>query len=164
MDLQANNRVLRPATTSLSAQEQVASRFGARLHEFLQTCPQGCRSFEAVKGSHVYKAGERGDSIFYIRSGLVALLSTAGGDNKYLIDVVGAGDIFGELSLRGSNTRLESAVVLKHAVMIELPLERFLSVLQETSQLEHLVQHLANRLQQQLATINDLLASRPERL
>ncbi len=44
MDLQANNRVLRPATTSLSAQEQVASRFGARLHEFFQTCPQGAYS------------------------------------------------------------------------------------------------------------------------
>lgn len=163
MDLEVNNGVLRPATKSQCAQEQVATRFGTRLHELFRTCPQGCRSFEAVKNVHVYKAGDRGDSVFYVRTGLVALLSTGGG-NKYLIDIVGAGAIFGELCLRGSDTRLESAIVLKNAVLIELPVERFIAVLQETSQLEHLVQHLANRLQQQLATISDLLASSPERL
>ena len=78
------------------------------------------------KGTVIVSEGERGGSLFVIRSGRVQVFAGADGDKQVLIDEHGPGDYFGEMSLDG-HTRSASVRALEQSTISVVPREQALA-------------------------------------
>jgi PAS domain S-box-containing protein len=78
----------------------------------------------------LFEEGSLGDTFFVIVSGEVEIQKeSAEGGDKVTLAVRGAGDFFGEMALIQNAPRFASAKTVKESQMLELPKERFLSLL-----------------------------------
>ena len=64
-------------------------------------------------GETVFATGDPGDSMYVIRKGEVEVFFRDDTGHKVVLEVLGPGDFFGELSLLDSGPRTASAVVLR---------------------------------------------------
>jgi CRP/FNR family transcriptional regulator/CRP/FNR family cyclic AMP-dependent transcriptional regulator len=65
----------------------------------LETLRGAVRMRSFGKDSHVFREGDPGSHLYLIKSGQVKILRVAAGGGEIVFAVVGAGEIFGELSL-----------------------------------------------------------------
>ncbi len=83
----------------------------------------------------VFSEGAPADSLFFIESGLVKI-HKRGDDNKEIIlQIVTAGELFGEQALGGEQTRSIAAEVLQEGVIYGIPRDLFVRVCDERPQL-----------------------------
>jgi CRP/FNR family cyclic AMP-dependent transcriptional regulator len=111
---------------------------------------------EFPKNSNVYNAGDRDELVFYVECGLVKTLAVSHSGKECLLEIHGGGECFGELCLAGSE-RLETATVMKPAVLRKLQRETLLRSLRTAGVLEDLVRHLAAKLARQQQIITDFV-------
>ena len=88
---------------------------------FFELLDEGERSILAERldtvkiaaGTTLYKAGDPGDSLYVVRSGVVELFFKNDTGHKIVLETARAGDFFGEVSLMDGGPRTASAVVLE---------------------------------------------------
>ena len=99
-------------------------------------------------GEVVFEKGERGDAMFIVSSGAVALR-----DGDRTLDVVRAPGLFGELALIESQPRALAAVVETDAELVEIPVRTFFVLVNETPYFAQLVMRvMAERLRRASGT------------
>jgi len=100
-------------------------------------------------GENVILEGRHGDFMFVVAEGLLEL--TASGQ---LLDMVRAGDVFGEMSLIDGEPRSATAVVVEDAVLIPIDRPAFLDFVSAHPKFAlYVMRSLANRVQR----MNDVI-------
>ena len=80
------------------------------------------------KDDIIFLEFEKGDKFYMVQSGSVRITKVIK-DVEKLLDVVHAGDFFGEMAILESTTRSASAIANEPTVLLELQKENFQSVL-----------------------------------
>jgi CRP-like cAMP-binding protein len=137
--------------------------FTARIREVLKDKSLGFRPIKVIKHHSLYTSGQRETMVYFIDRGQVKLLLASPEGKECLLAIRSSGDLFGELCLTGQPIRLETAVAMDDAQVIQIPHRAFIACLKNHGMLECLVQYLAVRISEQqeviaaLATVNSEL-------
>ena len=99
-------------------------------------------------GEVVLEKGTRGDSVFILSTGSIALT-----DGERALDTVQAPGLFGEMALIDSAPRALAATVSSDAELVEIPARTFWVLVNETPYFTHLVMRvMAQRLRRASGT------------
>jgi CRP-like cAMP-binding protein len=99
-------------------------------------------------GEVVFEKGTRGDSMFIVSRGSVALT-----DGERTLDTVAAPGLFGEMALIESQPRALTAAAASDAELVEIPVRRFWVLVNETPYFAQLVMRvMADRLRRASGT------------
>lgn len=109
------------------------------------------------KHQNVYLLGDRAESIYFIESGQIKLLTLSPGGKECLLAIHTAGDLFGELCLSESGLRQETATAMEYTMLKRIPCSSFFQHLSQNSLLEGFVHYLATRLGHQQQIIANLI-------
>jgi CRP-like cAMP-binding protein len=83
----------------------------------------------------VYSEGGPSDTLYFLESGLVKIYKRGPDNKEIILQIVGAGDLFGEQALGIEQTRNISAEVLQEGVIYLLPRDLFLRVCEKRPEL-----------------------------
>ena len=83
----------------------------------------------------VYSEGGPSDTLYFLESGLVKIYKRGPDNKEIILQIVGAGDLFGEQALGAEQTRTISAEVLQEGVIYLLPRDLFLRVCEKRPEL-----------------------------
>ncbi len=86
--------------------------------------------FTCHRHSKLFFAEEVSDDIYLIKQGRVKLTRTSESGREMILDILGPGEIFGELSLVGEENRSHSAEALDDTLVCRIALADFESLLQ----------------------------------
>src|SRR5690242_2659048 len=78
------------------------------------------------RGSFVYVPGDAAEQVFLVRSGRVKISKSTPEGKEWILNLVEPGEVFGELSLTGEETRQTSAEAVEDTVLACLRREHFL--------------------------------------
>ena len=95
--------------------------------------------------------------VYFIESGEIKLLMLSPEAKECLLAIHSAGDLFGELCLSGSGSRLETATAMEETILKKIPSSQFLARLSRDSLLEGFVRYLAERIADQQQVIANLV-------
>ena len=88
--------------------------------------------FEKLEaGQLLFKTGEPGDSLYIVRSGEIELHITDTTGQKIVLNIVGSGEMFGELSLLDSGPRSATATALVETELLVLDRDDLLLLFQK---------------------------------
>jgi CRP-like cAMP-binding protein len=82
-------------------------------------------------GSTIFMEGDEPHDVAVIESGDIKVVTSAPNGQELVLDVVGAGDLLGELSALDGSARSATAIALTDCEIVSIPVDRFLSYLQE---------------------------------
>ncbi|GIW92102.1 MAG: hypothetical protein KatS3mg110_0143 [Pirellulaceae bacterium] len=82
----------------------------------------------------VFVAGEAAESVYYVESGFVKIVSPTADGKELILTFVGRGAVFGEEALFGVRKREEFASIVEPAELWVLPSERFRQYLENDAQ------------------------------
>jgi CRP-like cAMP-binding protein len=83
----------------------------------------------------VYAEGGPADTLYFIESGLVKIYKRGPDNKEIILQIVGAGELFGEQALGTEQSRMISAEVLQEGVIYVLPRDLFLRVSEKRPEL-----------------------------
>src|SRR5260370_13406586 len=83
----------------------------------------------------VYSEGGPSDTLYFLESGLVKIYKRGPDNKEIILQIVGAGELFGEQALGTEQTRTISAEVLQEGVIYLLPRDLFLRVCERRPEL-----------------------------
>jgi CRP/FNR family transcriptional regulator, cyclic AMP receptor protein len=89
---------------------------------------------EYVAGTVIFEQGERGDRVYVVRQGSVALK-----DGDRVVETVAAPGLFGELALIQPDPRALTAVADTNVELVEIGMRQFWVLVHETPGFAHLV-------------------------
>ena len=113
----------------------------------------------------VYAQGNRDDALYLVREGLIGIRGPFDKARNCIIEIHGAGEVFGEDCLRGIGERSSTAVALRDAELVRVPLAAINSRLVDYGALMVLVRYMSCCLCRAAeARINLLLTSAEQRL
>ena len=98
-------------------------------------------------GSTIFRAKSPGDALYVVVEGVVKVSLTGDGGQEIILDTLGTGDFFGEMSLLDTEPRSADVVCLSQVVVLVLERTEFLKVLGAEIKLAvHITQSLSQRL------------------
>jgi CRP-like cAMP-binding protein len=83
----------------------------------------------------VYSEGSPADMIFFIDSGLIKTYKRGADNKEIILQIAGAGEIFGEQALGSESSRTMAAEVLQEGVIYVIPRDIFLRVCEKRPEL-----------------------------
>jgi CRP/FNR family transcriptional regulator, cyclic AMP receptor protein len=83
----------------------------------------------------VYSEGSPADMIFFIESGLVKIYKRGQDNKEIILQIIGAGEMFGEQSLGSESSRTMAAEVLQDGVIYVIPRDIFLRLCEKRPEL-----------------------------
>jgi CRP-like cAMP-binding protein len=83
------------------------------------------------KGQTIFVAGDPGSNLCIVSSGLVKLVLASAEGREVALDVLGPGDVFGELALLDGEPRSADAVAVESTQLLLLQRDAFVRVLHE---------------------------------
>lgn len=102
---------------------EIGSRLGPELLARLARASSGA---DYRRRRFIYRRGEQSDALYVIARGRVKICSIDDeGGREAVIDILGAGSLFGESALYGPGTRERSAVAYENARLIRIPVGDF---------------------------------------
>lgn len=114
--------------------------------EFLLSESPGSRVSDDARNAEIYSQGADGNSMYYIRSGRVALSSTSERGKDAIIAILGAGQFFGEACLSGRTQRETSAVAFERSVLFAISKDAMTRMLRDCSHFsDYFIMHLLKR-------------------
>jgi CRP/FNR family transcriptional regulator, cyclic AMP receptor protein len=134
-----------------------AERFKQQLRDSLLNVTLNSRAIKIAKHDHVYTCGDSAEMVYFIESGQIKLLMLSPEGRECLLAIHGAGDIFGELCLSGSGSRLETATAMAETSLKQIPCSSFFERLRSDLLFEGFVQYLAVRIADQQQVIANLV-------
>ncbi len=100
-------------------------------------------------GTMIFHKDQAGDALYIVDSGRVRIFLPAVGGEELTVDIVNAGEVFGELALLDGHARSASAEALEDTVTYTLSREEFQRYLSTAPQVAAaLIELLSNRLRQ----------------
>ena len=113
---------------------------------------------KVTKGHTLFKEGEEGDRLFVVLDGKLKLGKSSPDGRENLQEILGPGEMFGELSLFDPGPRTATATAITDAKLLMLPHEKVLDLitLQPAVSLE-LLRRLAQRLRDSRGEQSDLV-------
>jgi len=88
-----------------------------------------------VAGETVFEEGEAGDAAYYVRAGLVDIVSRGHDGRERLLNHVREGELFGEMALLDQEKRSASAIASESTELMIIPCEQVAVLLQHVPQL-----------------------------
>lgn len=82
------------------------------------------------KDTTFYFAHEQSDSIYLVKEGRVKLTRTSAEGREVILDILGSGEIFGELAVTGEEIRTHSATAVNEALVCIITRKEFEDLLQ----------------------------------
>ena len=131
--------------------------FKEQLRESLQRDTLNSRAVMIARHANVYNCGDQDEMVYFIKSGKIKLLMLSPEGKECLLAIHSAGDVFGELCLSGSGSRLETATAMEESILRTIPRSQFLARLDRDSLLEGFVRYLAVRIADQQQVIANLV-------
>src|SRR5438309_1660830 len=109
-------------------------------------------------GTVLFREGDRGQTMYVIRSGKVNI-SKRIGDSEITLAVLGAGEFFGEMALLEGLPRSAGATVVEEALLIEVAQGAFATVVRRNSEIAvRLMRRLSSRLREADRQIQALMS------
>jgi CRP-like cAMP-binding protein len=139
-----------------------AERFKQQLRDSLQSETKNTRAIKIAKHDQVYTCGDRSEMVYFIESGQIKLLMLSPEGKECILGIHTAGDIFGELSLSGLGSRLETATAMEETNLKQIPCSSFFARLRRDLLFEGFVQYLAERIADQQQVISNLVTVNSE--
>jgi len=115
------------------------------------------RAVKFARHANVYTCGDEDEMVYFIESGQIKLLMLSAEGKECLLAIHSGGDIFGELCLSGSGSRLETATAMKATIVKQIPCIQFFARLSRDSLYEGFVRYLAVRIADQQQVIANLV-------
>ncbi len=134
-----------------------ADKFKQQLRDSLSGEPIHSHAVKIARHEHVYTCGDRDGMVYFIVSGQIKLLMLSPDGKECILAIHTAGDIFGELSLSGLSTRLETAVAMEETELKQIPSASFFERLQREVLFTGFVQYLTVRIADQQQVIANLV-------
>ena len=134
-----------------------ADLFKEQLRESLQREKLHSHRVKIARHANVYTCGDQDEMVYFIETGQVKLLMLSSEGKECLLAIHSAGDLFGELCLSGSGSRLETATAMEETNLKKMPRSQFLARLSRDSLLEGYVRYLAVRVADQQQVIANLV-------
>jgi len=134
-----------------------ADQFKQQLRDSLQRAPLLSRTIKVARHANVYTAGDQDESVYFIESGEIKLLTHSAEGRECLLAIHSAGDIFGELCLSGLGSRISTATAMKATTLKRIPHDQFIARLSRDSLFEGFVRYLAVRIAEQQQIIANLV-------
>jgi len=131
--------------------------FKDQLRESLRHETLNSRTVEIARHANVYTCGDQDEMVYFIESGQIKLLMLSPEGKECLLAIHSAGDIFGELCLSGSGSRLETATAMEETILKKIPSSQFLARLSHDSLLEGFIRYLAVRIADQQQVIANMV-------
>lgn len=115
-----------------------------------------CRPQHRAPREVLFLKGDPGDGLYAIRRGLVRIGTTNLLGQQMTVNLLGAGDIFGEIALLDGRSRTADAVVMEDTEMFFLPRRDFLKLLSSDPAISlQLIELLCARLRNVLERIEE---------
>src|SRR5436190_1941756 len=109
-------------------------------------------------GTVLFREGDRGQTMYVIRSGKVNI-SKRIGDSELTLAVLGPGEFFGEMALLEGLPRSAGATVVEDAQLIELEAAAFETLIRKNSEIAvRLMRRLSSRLREADRQIQTLMS------
>lgn len=116
------------------------------------------RMFDAPRGTRVYLPGDRSDSIYLVKSGVIKIARETADHREVVLAYLRAGDIFGELALVEDAPRDHVAEAAEDAVLCEIGRDALLRLMANTPQIGlHITKLMGLRLHRLEARVGELL-------
>lgn len=108
------------------------------------------------EGAMVFREGERGDTLFLILDGEVAVIKDCNVDKAIELDSIGPGDYFGDMALFGDDSRSATIQVKKAARFLILHKQELQEIVREYPQIAlHVCRVLSVRIRRLHGKISD---------
>jgi len=134
-----------------------AFQFKQQLRDSLQRERLNSRTIKVARHANVYTAGDQDESVYFIESGEIKLLTHSAEGRECLLAIHSAGDIFGELCLSGLGSRQSTATAMKATTLKRISHDQFIARLSRDSLFEGFVRYLAVRIAEQQQIIANLV-------
>jgi CRP/FNR family cyclic AMP-dependent transcriptional regulator len=131
--------------------------FKIRLRQSLQLQTLDVASAHLSKHQSVYVLGDKAESVYFIESGQIKLLTLSAQGKECLLAIHTAGDTFGELCLTGCKPRQETAMAMEDTMLKRIPCSSFILHLSRNSLVEGFVHYLVTRVGDQQQVIANLI-------
>src|SRR5579862_5182739 len=105
----------------------------------------------------VYAEGGPADTLYFLESGLVKIYKRGPDNKEIILQIIGAGELFGEQALGTEQGRMISAEVLQEGVIYVLPRDLFLRVCEKRPELWREISGLLTARNRQLEKKIELL-------
>lgn len=100
-----------------------------------------------TKGTMIFAQGDQGDALYGVASGRVRIVAADDKGHEVFLNILGAGETFGEIALLDGLPRTASAVAIEQSKLIVIPRSQFLSHLEQDPELSRdLMKLLCERL------------------
>jgi len=142
-----------------------ADQFRSQMRHSLDRTTTRASAIMVARHTSVYSAGDDGEMVYFIDHGQIKLTKPSSKGGECLLAVYTAGDVFGELSLSGAPSRLNTAMAMEATLLKQIPSYKFLDLLKADSTLREFISYLALRItDQQVAIANLVTAGCEQRL
>jgi len=135
----------------------LADDFKIRLRQSLRLETIDFPTAHLSKHQSVYLLGDKAESVYFIESGQIKLLTLSPDGKECLLDIHTSGDTFGELCLAGCSPRQETAMAMEDTILKRIPCSSFFLHLSRNSLVEGFVRYLATRVSDQQRLIANLI-------
>ena len=115
------------------------------------------RTVKFAKRANIYSCGDKSESIYFIESGQVKLVTLSPAGKECLLAIHTPGDIFGEIGLSGFDKCMETATAMEESFIKIIPCSEFFPYLTGESLFEDFIKYLAVRIADQQRTITNLV-------
>src|SRR5689334_22824550 len=115
----------RSGDTIMIQENPQVDRFKEQMRESLRQETLHSRAITVAKHDNVYTCGDNDELVYFIESGQIKLLMVSPEGKECLLAIHSTGDMFGELCLSGSISRLETATAMEETVLKQIPCSRF---------------------------------------
>ncbi len=132
-------------------------KFKKQLIDSLQREPLNTHTVKVPRHANVYTCGDQDGMVYFIETGQIKQLMLSPEGKECLVAIHSAGDLFGELCLSGSDSRLETATAMEETILKQIPASQFLARLSRDSLLDGFVRYLAVRIVDQQQAIANLM-------
>ena len=119
-----------------------------------------------AKGSTIFSKGDPGTSMMAVMAGRIRVSSISSDGREVMLNVIGAGEIFGEIALLDGKPRSADATALDDSVLMVVERRHFLPfLLRNPTLMERMLVVLCDRLRRTSIALEELaLLDLPERL
>ena len=116
-------------------------------HDELQILRSITQKRKIAAGGEIFREGDTGDGVYFVKSGLVAISCLVGGNTRRVLSQLGPGEIFGEMAVIEHRPRSATATAAVDTDVYFLPRGEMLSLIQRSPLLAFsLLQHISRRL------------------
>lgn len=135
-------KVMQAASTSDPSHENGSANYRRRVQLFsglseveMKTINAAARSLRKVRGEFIYMPGDTANSVYFLNKGRIKLSVLSDSGKEIAIDIIQAGEMFGEFALIDDSFRSNMTQALDDVTILVFNKQDFVSLLRSQSKL-----------------------------